>query len=319
MSEIARVLDMSSWWRSGGANWNVIASQFDGVVLRAGVGTHQDVCLQEFVDACRAHKIPYATYHIPGRPSWTGMSVRAQAQLYQTWYGVDEAVSVGDIEPPMVGRYDLMLTASEWLEYFATIEAMAQHRPVWYSNLDCLNRISWPADLARYYNWAARYYYAPGTSKPYRTFEHFLSTGHAMPWWGKTIYDATNVLWQFTDYGDPVRYGAIVKKQVDLNIGTQDKATVMRALFPDAETPPAPPPQEIIMRYKIVSSGLHARIRPNTNAQSYAIMPKEYTFTGTGRMSAGPGVEFWVEWVHPVHGPVWSAAIYGPSRFLETL
>jgi len=320
MTDRARVLDMSSWWRSGGADWYVIKDQFDGVVIRAGVGSHKDVLLEEFVNSAVDFGIPYATYHIPGKSSWVGLSLQSQADLYRSWYGVADAVAVYDIEPPMKGRYDLMLSPLETVEYILRLKDAMPFKPMWYSNLDCLNRISWPAVLSEFSNWAARYYYKMWTGTKYRNFEDFIVDGRPNPWWGNTIYNSKNVLWQFTDYGDPDEYGALIKQQVDLSYGTVDKAVTMRELFPTSPT--VPPEGDVMATFKCNASSIqNVRNGHSTSNPIIGKLARNEQVTATKVWSDSAG-NVWA-YIKPTYNmltqPGWAAIVYGSYPYLVSV
>lgn len=243
MTEYLRIVDISAYYLTGGADWDKISANFDGVIIRAGVGSSMDSLLGEHVRNAIRYSVPYATYHIPAPASMTSITVETQAQMYYGWYGVADAVMCGDLEPPSSGD-PRMVTGAEALRYMRKIDSLSNKSPIWYTNKQGAQAMSWPADLLNWYLWVAQWYYRKGTTEQYRDYETFIAErgqGNLPSWVQGTIYAPACFLWQISAKGDAQRYcakpGSV--RECDLSLSVLIEETARGILFP-SQTPPPP-------------------------------------------------------------------------------
>lgn len=207
MTEYAHILDISGYWKDC-PDWGKIQENFNVVILRAGIGNIMDVKLEDYVSECVRRGISYATYHIPSPATILAIPVERQAEIYCSWPGVQNRVTIGDLEPPLKND-PRMVNSGEALRYMTALANISTRRPWWYSNADCVARMFTPSFLQNYKLWAAQYLYDIGTDKnQYSTFAEFFrertpAYGPPLPTWVRdSIYEKTIVAWQFTSKGD---------------------------------------------------------------------------------------------------------------------
>lgn len=275
----ARVVDIHRYYRTGGVDWAKLKANFDAVIISAGVGLTPNPLLREQVDGAIANAVPYATYFIPS-PTY---SMTAQADNYLDLYGVREALTCVDIEPPGA-KGVRCINAPESFTCLRRIEDRTGRQPIVYSNpkyiIEALRRPPWLPD---YGLWISQWVYRIWPICFYSNFTGFLGkyADKYPPFVRGTAYQLKTVLWQFTCKGDaqalcasartndPIyRYGM---KDADLNVSTIDKTAFLSLL--DAINPlPEPPPEPEGDWYRVPVAERNIRKTPNAVIGAVAAM-----------------------------------------------
>jgi GH25 family lysozyme M1 (1,4-beta-N-acetylmuramidase) len=274
----ARLVDIHRYYRTGGVDWQKLKANFDAVIISAGVGLAPNPLLREQVDGAIAHDLPYATYFIPS-PNY---SMYVQTDHYLGLYGVRNACTFVDIEPPSKGIR--CINDIESLACLHRIEDKTGKRPLIYSNPQYINEaIHRPIWLPDYWLWIAQWVYEIWPIKLYWYFESFLkrNANTYPPYVRKTAYQPKTILWQFTCKGnaqalcasartnDPIyQYGV---KDADLNVSTIDKAAFLSLLGVIGPSP-EPPPEPEGDWYRIPVAERNIRKTPNAVIGAVAAM-----------------------------------------------
>ncbi len=244
----ARIVDVHRYYRTGGIDWGKLVANFDGIIISAGVGMAANPLLKEQVDGANDHDIPYMTYHIPS-PNY-GMAV--QAKYYLSLYGVRDAWTCGDLEPP--DGKTRCINDPEAHIYLRTLEDETKIKPLVYTNPKIIREVlKYPSWLKEYKLWLAQWLYQYWwLFRLYRMFEPFL-VDHANqlpPFVMGTAYKDQTVLWQITCKGDAQTLCASYKtndpiyqygiNEADLNLSTIDGPAFLDMM--DGNHTPVPPP-----------------------------------------------------------------------------
>ena len=176
--------------------------------------------------------------------------MKAQANNYLGLYGVTNAWTCVDIEPPSANA--ACVNAVQALDFIHAIEDVTGRSPLIYSNqkyiMEALGNPSWLAD---YWLWIAQWLYKVWPFWLFTDFESFLNTyaGKMPPFVRGKALEHKTVLWQFTPKGDAqklcasalthdpfYKYGI---KEADLDVSTIEKAAFLD-LMRGVGQPPAP-------------------------------------------------------------------------------
>jgi GH25 family lysozyme M1 (1,4-beta-N-acetylmuramidase) len=246
----ARVVDVHRYYRSGGIDWDKIKLNFDAVIISAGVGMSASPLLKEQVDGANDIGIPYMTYHIPSK----NYNMIYQADYYLDQYGVRDAWTCIDIEPPVSDGSIRCINATESLAYIQQIKTQTGRDPLVYSNPKYINEaIHNPVWLKNYWLWIAQWLYQYWwLLRLYRQFEPFLAkyANTFPPFVRNKYYQVKTILWQFTCKGDAQTLCASAKTldpvykygitEADLNVSTIERSAFLAML--GATPSPVPPP-----------------------------------------------------------------------------
>jgi GH25 family lysozyme M1 (1,4-beta-N-acetylmuramidase) len=269
--EQAKIVDIHRYYRSGGVDWGKLKANCDAVIISAGVGLVESPLLREQVRGAQDHDVPYATYHIPS-PNAGSMS--NQAAAYLNGYGVRDALTCIDVEPP--SKNVRCVNSQESLAYIHHIEDRTARQPLVYSNPKYIKEaLGNPAWLKEYWLWIAQWLYRIWLLTFYPDFDTFLAKyACAFPPYvrGTALLEKT-VLWQFSAKGDaqrlcasaltqdPIyRYGI---KDADLDISTIPKDNFLNLLGLISPSP-EPPPEPAGIWYRVPVSARNVRKTPNS-------------------------------------------------------
>ena len=267
----ARIIDVNRYYRTGGIDWHKLKGNCDAVVISAGVGMSGSVLLQEQVQGAVDHDLPYFTYHIPN-PIY---NIQGQVEFYLSLYGVRDAPTCLDIEPP--NSIDRCVTAAEALAYSRAILKLTNDNPIIYSNPQYLNLIGKPAWLENFWLWIAAWPYRIGwpLNLQYNDFDTFLARyACTFPSYVRnTPLQDNTILWQFSCKGDAQRLAAnkytndpkfkLGMKSCDLNVSTIEKEQFLKLLGVQNGSP-EPPPEPAGIWYLINVADRNIRSTPNS-------------------------------------------------------
>ncbi len=252
----AKVIDIHRYYRTGGVDWPKLKANADAVIISAGVGMSISPLLREQVDAAIQYDIPYMTYLIPS-PSFP---MKEQASNYLSAYGVKEAWTCADLEPPSSNVR--CVDSIEAAHFVSLLTQSTSRAPLIYSNPSILDTIlHLPTWIMGYKLWMAQWLYEFWLlRRQYTRFETFLAkNSNLFPYYVRAQHPdliRNTVLWQFSCKGDaqslcasaftgdPVYRTGL--KEADLNISTISRESflaLLGALAPSPEPPPPPPPQ----------------------------------------------------------------------------
>ena len=207
MTEQARVVDISRYWRTGGIDWPRLKENFDAVIMSAGVGFNSDVLLPEHTEKSIEHDVPYATFHIPD-PS---KDMAEQAQFYAELPGVKTCKVFGDWEKPyQSGRLPDQV---EFHYYLTALDSYAEQDAAVYSRMEIIKRMGLPDYLKKRDLWLAQYIYeiyTETTKTKFRKFEPWLErfAWKLLPAVNGTGLEENVRIQQITDTGDARFYCA---------------------------------------------------------------------------------------------------------------
>lgn len=264
----ARIVDVHRYYRTGGIDWGKLVAHCDAIIISAGVGMAANPLLKEQVDGAVAHDVPFMTYHIPS-PNY---NIVTQARYYLSLYGVMDAWTCGDLEPPD-GR-TRCVNDPEAFTYLKILEDETGIKPLVYSNPKYIKEaLKFPLWLKEYKLWLAQWLYQYWwLSRQYTHFEPFLADhGDQLPPFVRgTAYEHQTVLWQFSSKGeaqeicasaetlDPVYNKGI--KEADLDLSTIEGSVLLEMM--EGSDIPMPPP--IGTWYLVSMEARNIRALPNT-------------------------------------------------------
>lgn len=131
------IIDISKWQSPNLINYDVLAPQIDGVILRIGVGTNKDTAFEQHYQEFSSHGISIGVYHVPvtPRPDLQAALVVSAIQgknitdvwadveaSYQTRAGVNAYIPV--MEAALGYQMGIYTSKSKWLE-------VMQNEPRW--------------------------------------------------------------------------------------------------------------------------------------------------------------------------------------------
>lgn len=172
----SKILDTSSNYGTypNGLDFGAIYASFHGIIPRYGVGSNQDTIFTRTMDEILLAGFPFQTFFIPARPALCGMPIRDQVFRWLDGRGVMLGRPMVDVEPPVYGKNETMVTAQELAEIFDLLEENHPLPAAWYSNRNYVSLLAWPHFLTEYDLLAAQYPWEPWKFREYLDYESFF-------------------------------------------------------------------------------------------------------------------------------------------------
>ena len=298
---IARILDTSSNYGVGGLNFGSIYQNFNGIILRFGVGAGKDKIFNATMGELVRSGFPFQTFMIFGRPKLCGMSIREQVFRWLDAPGVLLGRAMVDVEPAIYGYDETMVSSDELAE---ATELLDGNHPLpwsWYSNKKYVNLLSWPRFLCGHDLLAAQYPWEPWKFREYLDFETFLrdyGSKLISPWVKGTNYQGCAYAWQFTAHGRTPDVSQVVdgwsKKDHDFSVSTIERDDFMVKFWPGS----VPPPSEVEMTFIVQTANLAVRPGPDDDDVKYPVirrMTAGTTFKAVDVFAPSTGGEVWAK------------------------